>query len=68
MAVASDDYGIVLLASPDGERYRTVDRLAMTAAEAGALYSDSSAPVLSSDELGHLYGDHIAKLKLGRIT
>jgi hypothetical protein len=64
--VAKDDCGIVLLASPDGERFRTVDRLAMTAAEADALYDASKAPVLSAADVRDTYGDHIARLRLGR--
>lgn len=67
MAVALDAYGAVLLASPDGEHFRTVDRLAMTAAEARKRYDRSTAPTLSGHDLMHLFGEQIAKLRLGRM-
>lgn len=66
-AVAKDECGIVLLASPDGERFRMVERLARTATEAKALYDESSAPTLTADEVRHLYGEDIARLRLGRV-
>jgi hypothetical protein len=65
VAVTSDDHGVVLLASPDGEHYRTVERLARSAAEASAPYEQSQAPILSADEVRHTYGSRIARLSLG---
>lgn len=66
VVIAHNDRGVVLLASPDGERFRTVDRLAMTASEADALFEESAAPTVSGNDLRHLYGDGIARLRLRR--